>query len=91
MSKRYEINVAELLEDPVTKRSRFVHLFATHPRSLQSMTETFSLYARLRERFPLPQFKISVSEWEEKGGDFTDYFENCYTDSCTQQLKGAKS
>ncbi len=84
--KRYEINVAELLEDQATTRSRFVHLFATHPRSLTSQYETASLYDRLRERFPLPQFKITVSVWEEKGIDITDDFEFAYNQTIGKEV-----
>jgi hypothetical protein len=60
----YEINVAKM-EDPSKLaqgvKPGYKHLFATHPRSLSNINEVKVLISLFVEKFPSPEYNISVS------------------------------
>lgn len=58
----YEINVSEKRKD-----DSYYHLFATANRSLTSIESTKKVYKKLKEAFPEPMYKITVSRWEHVG------------------------
>ena len=58
----YEINVA--VRD---KNGRWRHLFATDTRSLHTKSEAKELYELFKEKFPEPEYDISVSYLETIG------------------------
>lgn len=66
----YEINVSELKESNgrwVGSSPNYVHLFATHERSLTDYLIMVRVYALIRRQFPAPQFKVDVSKREVTG------------------------
>ena len=62
MKNGYEINVA--VKD---KNGRWKHLFATDTRSISYPLEAERLYKLFKEKFPEPEYDISVVRWETVG------------------------
>lgn len=58
----YEINVAKK-----DSRGMWKHLFATDTRSISSPLEAERLYKLFKEKFPEPEYDISVVRWETVG------------------------
>lgn len=65
-SMHYEINISEALR-PNDENSPYVHLFATHERSLIGENEAMRVYNMLKEHFREPQFHIDITRWETIG------------------------
>lgn len=59
----YEINVAQ--QDP-RNPARYLHLFATHERSLQTQQQVDEVLSRLLPAFPKPQYEVTVSRVEQR-------------------------
>lgn len=59
----YEIIVCKLNE----KDGHYYHLFATADRSCQNLHSLKEVYKELKEKFPEPLYKISVTYWENRG------------------------
>lgn len=59
----YEINVSKKRENS----KEYSHYFATAPRSLKSKEETKDMLLVFLEKFPEPEYKISVSYNPETG------------------------
>lgn len=65
----YEINVSEKQDDPFRKEGfTYIHLFATHERSLQSQPAMLKVYAKLKTAFPEPEYNVSVT-YQTCGGE----------------------
>lgn len=58
----YEINV--VVRD---KNGHWRHLFATDTRSLHTESEAKELYKLFKEKFPEPEYDISITYWETIG------------------------
>ncbi len=44
------------------------HLFATSPRSIQTVSTLRDTYAEIHKRFPESEnFKVTVTEWKQEG------------------------
>ena len=63
METYYEINVAKYSP----KKGTFVHLFATAPRSCVTLGDLDVVYREIRGRFAAPEFKITVTYWQDNG------------------------
>ena len=69
----YEINVSEQQHDRngvttiVLGKPVYAHFFATAERSLQSQREMVAVLKVFKEKFPKPQYKLSVTYWETRG------------------------
>ncbi len=55
----YEINVSERID------AHYVHLFATHERSLTNEKQMKKVYGHLITKFPSPDFCVSVIKCEK--------------------------
>ena len=65
----YEINVAKQRKytGSLSSTYQYVHLFATAKRSLTDREATIKLLQEFTEKFPEPEYNISVSYYEESG------------------------
>lgn len=63
----YEINVAKTTHSVSALGSKFRHFFATAPRSITTLDELIVVYNALHEAFPLPDYVITVAQYEEVG------------------------
>lgn len=63
----YEINVAKKREyrGSLSATYQYVHLFATAKRSLTDRESTIKLLQEFTEKFPEPEYAITVSYHEE--------------------------
>lgn len=61
-TNHYEVNVARL-----TTQGNYEHLFATNPRSTQSIQTAARVIAEIQMRFPKPEYEVSVSAQVEYG------------------------
>lgn len=57
----YEINIAK------NSKTGYYHLFATHKRSCTSIFDTKAVLSVILEKFPSPEYKVSVTKYEETG------------------------
>ena len=68
---KFEINVAKK-----DSRGSYSHLFATAERSLTTYSKTVEVLQVLKEKFPAPEFNLSVSyDPETSQGYSADCFE----------------
>jgi hypothetical protein len=60
MQSHYEINVSRLAS---TGRKRYVHLFATAPRSCIWIEQARDVLRELTARFPAPEFQVTCTNY----------------------------
>jgi hypothetical protein len=63
----YEINIAKTTHSVAALGSKYRHFFATAPRSITTLDELIEVYDALREAFPLPDYIMTVTQYEEFG------------------------
>ncbi len=66
----YEINVSKQYKS-LSGEIRYAHFFATTERSITTRSDLRNVYEALVEKFPEPEYKLSVTCWEKKGRQMT--------------------